>query len=208
MSYDLFALPQNLAADADAALAVMRNPDTEAAVTAANPVADLIAAVIDSRARLGVEHETPEPHGAGAYFTASWSDAEASRAALIPDATALGYDVYDPQEHLLIDTANTEPVTITHGSLGVYPALSRSMLTTLVARLVEPDPFMIISRDADVYAQTLIRDGHCDIEYRAGSADRHFAAVAPPEQVADLLWAWTTSGPTALDGLTWTRITF
>ncbi|GAA1095071.1 hypothetical protein [Tsukamurella spumae] len=209
MSYDLFALPQHSAADADAALTEMRRADASAPATApARNVTALIDLVDSNRSRLGVVHESPEPHGIGAYFTASWSDVEASRAALIPAAATLGFDVYDPQEHLLIHTADAKCVEVTHGSLGVFPLLSRTLSTALVTRLAEPDPFLIVSRDTDVYVQTLIRDGHCTIEYRDGSADRHFAAVAPPDEVSGLLWAWTQSGPSALRHLEWSKVEF
>lgn len=210
MSYDLFALPWNSAADADGALAVMRQADfstPETTVPTGNVTA-LIDLVEGNRSRLGVVHETPSPHGVGAYFSASWSDAEASRAALIPAAAGLGFDVYDPQEHLLIDTADAKSAEVVHGGLGMFPMLSRALSATLVARLAEPDPFLIVSRDTDVYVQTLIRDGHCVIEHRDGSPDRHFAADTSPDGVADLIWAWTESGPSALGHLDWSKVDF
>ncbi|CAM3685253.1 hypothetical protein ACXYTP_09270 [Tsukamurella ocularis] len=210
MSHDLFALPWHSAADADGALALMRRGDTSTPTTTvpARNVAALIDLAEGNRSRLGVVHEVPSPHGVGAYFSASWSDAEASRAALIPAAASLGFDVYDPQEHLLIATADAKAAEVTHGSLGVFPILSRALLTTLVARLTEPDPFLIVSRDTDVYVQTLIRDGHCVIEHRDGSPDRHFAADTSPEGVADLIWAWTESGPSAVGHLDWSKVGF
>jgi len=210
MSYDLFALPQRSAADADGALALMRRGDTSTpdATVPTRDVAALIDLAEGNRSRLGVVHEDPSPHGVGAYFSASWSDAEASRAALIPAAASLGFDVYDPQEHLLFDTADARAVEVVHGGLGVFPVLSRAVSTTLVARLAEPDPYLIVSRDADVYVQTLIRDGHCVIEHRDGSADRHFAADVSPDAVADLIWAWTESGPSALSHLDWSKVEF
>ncbi|KXP13385.1 hypothetical protein AXK57_04095 [Tsukamurella pulmonis] len=186
----------------------MRQGDVPAPAIPTNGVTALIDLVEGNRSRLGVVHETPSPHGVGAYFSASWPDAEASRAALIPAAAGLGFDVYDPQEHLLIDTAEATAVQVTHGSLGVFPMLSRALATNLVARLTEPDPFLIVSRGTDVYVQTLIRDGHCVIEHRDGSADRHFAADASPEDVADLIWSWTQSGPSALPHLTWSKVEF
>ncbi|MGX7694063.1 hypothetical protein J8M97_24780 [Gordonia polyisoprenivorans] len=211
MSYDLYVLPWRLATDAESAARVMQQDFDASPPTTQHPddspVQALISHIVDSQRRRGIEHETPEPLRSGTYITASWSDAEQSREIVMPLAATWGFDVYDPQENIYIDTEHAVPIAVLHGSLGRLPMLSPQMLNALVDRLEEPDPFLVIERDSEVYVQTRARDeGTFDLEYRDGSSDRHFATVTDAGSLPEQLWAWVVGGAAALSGMTWTKV--
>ncbi|WHU47735.1 hypothetical protein QNM97_01590 [Gordonia sp. L191] len=211
MSYDLYVLPWHLATDNDSAERVMREDcQTGAAAgrhSADSPLVAVIAQIIDRQRQRGIEHEPPEPLRVGTYVPAAWPDAERSREVVIPLAAVWGFDVYDPQENLYIDTEHAVPISVHHGTVGRFPMLGPRMLDTLIGRLVDPHPFLIIERDSEVYAQTRVRDdGRFDLEYRDGSAERHFATVTDPDRLPGHLWAWVLGGPAALSDMEWTKL--
>ncbi|RPA57791.1 hypothetical protein EF294_17045 [Gordonia oryzae] len=211
MSYDLYVLPWHLATDAASAEQAMQvdfgtDPDT-CAHSMGSPLTDLVTQIVEGQRERGIEHETPEPMVSGVYVTASWGDVVQSRMVVIPLAADHGFDVYDPQENLYIATEHSVPVSVAHGNLGRFPLLSACMLTELVDRLGQPEPYIVIERDTEVYVQSRARDdGRFDLEYRDGSADRHFATITDADRLPELLWAWTVGGPATLSDVEWSKL--
>ncbi|ONM47461.1 hypothetical protein [Nocardia donostiensis] len=131
-----------------------------------------------------------------------------ARALLFELATPLHYAVYDPQLTWLIDPAGHVSVTVTHGGAGEFPYLTKPLAEHWVRELADPNPYLIAEKADQVYIQTY-RHSEDDfaLEYRDGSADRHFATtVNGADEVAALIWGWANDDRTRLDTLQWSRL--
>ncbi|MFE3259732.1 hypothetical protein ACFXPS_21355 [Nocardia sp. NPDC059091] len=213
MSYDLVLLPSGAAvspAEVDTYLTAQDGRPAGDAVTE-------IAAELDER-----NGELPEadsflgsPAGDGvlgdALFVSTPYDAIGHvRGLLFELGTPHDYALWDPQLAWLVDPAESVRAAVTHGGAGEFPYLTRQLVELWIPELGQPGPYLIAETGDQIYIQTYRhQDGHYDLEYRDGSADKHFAATAnDPRIVADLIWGWATGDRSGFAALDWQRLTF
>ncbi|MEV5647712.1 hypothetical protein AB0L57_05600 [Nocardia sp. NPDC052254] len=208
MSYDHVLLPAGAAASPDAVEAYLAGQQGQAETE----IVATIAAELDRR-----NDELPEQDGflgaaagdAGAgtvlHITAPYDAIGHVRALLFELATPHDYAIYDPQLNWLIDPTGRIDVTVTHGGAGEFPYLTEKLARQWVPELCEPNPYLIVERDDQIYIQTY-RDepGLYMLEYRDGGPDRHFGTqLADGDRVAELIWEWTAGERARLDALDW-----
>lgn len=100
------------------------------------------------------------------------------------------------------------PVGVMAGDGTRLGSLTHGRLESLLEGLPASAPWLVLERDSAVYAQTRRRpDGVFDLEYRDGSADRHFGTVvADATEVLDRLWGWLTDQPDWTANADWQRV--
>ncbi|MBL1073513.1 hypothetical protein JK358_03820 [Nocardia sp. 2] len=213
MSYDHVLLPSGAAstlAEVDAYLTTQDGQPATAVVAE-------IAAELDKR-----NAELPEADaflgapaadggiGATLFVSTPYDSIGHVRNLLFELATPHGYAVYDPQLAWLVDPAGRVPATVTHGGAGEFPYLTRELAHLWIPGLGEPGPYLIVETGDQVYIQTYRHpNGVYDLEYREGSADKHFTiTVDDAAEVADLVWEWASGDRTRFDTLNWRRLTF
>lgn len=132
------------------------------------------------------------------------------RGLLFELGTPHDYALWDPQLAWLVDPAESVTAAVTHGGAGEFPYLTRQLVELWIPELEQPGPYLIVETGDQIYIQTYRhQDGHYDLEYRDGSADKHFAATAnDPRIVADLIWGWATGDRSGFAALDWQRLTF
>ncbi|WP_280273882.1 hypothetical protein [Nocardia wallacei] len=212
MSYDHVLLPSGVATtpdEVDAYLTAQRGLPEDKVVT------ELAAALNEHNAALpepdGFLTEPPvggAETGAALYVSSPYDAIGHLRGLLFDLATPRSYAVYDPQLAWLLDPAGHIPVTVTHGGAGEFPYLTESLIHQWIPDLTDPNPYLIVEREPQVYIQTF-RDGDGDyaLEYRDGAPDRHFGTrLDDAHRVAELIWDWTTGDRTRLAALDWEPI--
>ncbi|ATL65224.1 hypothetical protein [Nocardia terpenica] len=214
MSYDQVLLPSGVAATPAAVDAYLigqqGRPETEAVAAIAAELNRRNAELPEADAFLADGPVGGAQTGAALYVSSDYDAIGHLRALLFELATPREYALYDPQLAWVIDPAGAVPVTVTHGGAGEFPYLTRALVDLWVPELTDPNPYLIVEREPQVYIQTF-RDGsgHYTLEYRDGSADKHFGTRLPDAgQVADLVWNWTTGDHSRLDALDWERVQF
>ncbi|MFJ9691271.1 hypothetical protein [Kitasatospora sp. NPDC101183] len=95
--------------------------------------------------------------------------------------------------------------------LAPVPAEGRPDLVRAMQQLEVPGrDFLVVSRADEDYAQAY-QHGPEDwqVEYREGSADRHYRAVdlQSRERAEELLWGWISGEPAWHDEVAWRRLT-
>ncbi|GAB0101977.1 hypothetical protein JMUB6875_09440 [Nocardia sp. JMUB6875] len=212
MSYDLVLLPSGAAASAEAVDAYLTAQDGRPA----GDVVGEIAAELDKR-----NAELPEIDaflgapaaeavlGDALFVSTPYDSLGFTRNLLFELGTPRGYAVWDPQLAWLLDPACSVEAAVTHGGAGEFPYLTKELVDEWIPNLGQPGPYLIVETGDQVYIQTYRHpDGHYDLEYREGSADKHFAATATDSRiVADLIWGWATGDRSGFAALDWQRLT-
>ncbi|MGW4242334.1 hypothetical protein [Nocardia sp. NPDC004722] len=213
MSYDLVLLPSGAAASPDGVddyLTAQEGRPADAGVAE-------IAAELDKRnAELSeIDSFLGAPAadgvlGAALFVSTPYDAIGHTRGLLFELGTPRGYAVWDPQLAWLSDPAESVTAAVTHGGAGEFPYLTRQLVDEWIPDLGQPGPYLIVETGDQVYIQTYRHpDGHYDLEYRDGSADKHFAATATdPRIVADLIWGWATGDRSGFTALEWQQLTF
>ncbi|MEV6274521.1 hypothetical protein [Nocardia sp. NPDC051832] len=209
MNYDLLLLPSGAAtiADVDDYLGMQQGVG-EAAVVAeiAAELNKRNAELPESDTFLGAESVGGARTGTVLHVSCPYDAIGFVRNLLFELATPRGYAVYDPQLAWLIDPAGRVDLAVTHGGAGEFPYLTESLLAQWIPELAEPAPFLIAERGPEQYIQTYRADDGYIVEYRDGSAARHFRHdTADPARAAELIWGWATGAPNTA---TWTRVEF
>lgn len=110
--------------------------------------------------------------------------------------------VFDPR-----GCVNAE-VMIANGTK--LPYLTEQIVVDVMADQDHYGDYIIVEKDENVYVQSLFERGApCQVEYRAGSADKHFQAFTSDRSlVPRLIWAWLEHGPHAplLQTQAWERL--
>ncbi|MFI5715103.1 hypothetical protein [Nocardia sp. NPDC051750] len=211
MSYDHMLLPSGVAAtpaEADAYFATQEGQDE------ATGVAAMAAELNDRNAELPESDSFLSapvggvPYGTALHIASPYDAIGFVRNLVFELATPRGYAVYDPQLTWLIDPAGHIPVTVTHGGAGEFPYLTETLAGFWVRELAEPNPYLIVEREAEVYIQTYRSSAeNFTLEYRDGGPDRHFTAeVTGAATVAELIWDWTRRDGTRLDRVPWKQL--
>ncbi|PPJ07174.1 hypothetical protein [Nocardia nova] len=213
MSYDHVLLPAGIATSPDAVetylAAQQGRPQTETVAAIAAEVNRRNDALPEEEAFLSVA-TGGEGTGGALYVAARYDAIGHVRNLLFELATPRDYALYDPQLNWLIDPTDRIDVTVTHGGAGEFPYLTERLAHQWITELGEPNPYLIVERDDHVYIQTY-RDepGLYTLEYRDGGPDRHFAVrLEDGQQVAALVWDWTTGDRSRLDAIGWEAVTF
>ncbi|MEU4597738.1 hypothetical protein [Nocardia sp. NPDC023988] len=209
MSYDHILLPSGAASsldEVDAYLTAQEGlPETDA-------IAE-IAAELNARDSALPEEDgflsspVSGPTGDTLFVPSPYDAIGFVRNLLFELATPRGYAVYDPQLSWLIDPDGHIPIAVTHGGAGEFPYLTEELAHRWVADLAAPNPYLIVERGEQSYIQTYRDpDGTYTLEYRDGSADRHFGTkLGDDAEVARIIWDWTNGKPVA-DEADWARV--
>ncbi|MFC9892988.1 hypothetical protein ACFVMC_04770 [Nocardia sp. NPDC127579] len=207
MNYDLLLLPSGAAtiADVDEYLSTQQGrTETETVATIAAELNKRNSELPAADTFLGTESVGGAPSGAVLHVSSPYDAIGFVRNLLFELATPRGYALYDPQLAWLVDPAGRVEVAVTHGGAGEFPYLTESLLAQWIPELADPAPFLIAERAPEHYIQTYRLDDGYVVEYRDGSAKRHFRLdTADPAEVAALIWAWATETPRPAD---WTRV--
>jgi hypothetical protein len=161
-----------------------------------------------------------EARGPFAYLSMSWQDGDEVTPEVAAMADDQGLNCFDPQSGLLRPAprpiASGPPAWRMETSVGrTVPRPDRDRICGVLQSL--PREGYVIIEDAravasEQYAQAmLLPDGIYQVEYRAGSAARHYAArTASAERAADALagWmgGWTGGGQDWRTTLDWERL--
>lgn len=213
MSYDHVLLPAGIATSPDAVetylAAQQGRPQNETVAAIAAEVNRRNDALPEEEAFLSVA-TGGEGTGGALYVAARYDAIGHVRNLLFELAPPRDYALYDPQLNWLIDPTDRVDVTVTHGGAGEFPYLTERLAHQWITELGEPNPYLIVERADHVYIQTY-RDepGLYTLEYRDGGPDRHFAVrLEDGDQVAALVWDWTTGDRSRLDAIGWEAVTF
>ncbi len=211
MSYDHILLPSGAAstpAEVEEYLTAQQGrPEAEPIVAIAAELMRLNSELPESDSFLST-NVGGDGAGATLHIPSPYDAIGHVRGLLFELATPRDFAIFDPQLSWLIDPAGRVDVAVTHGGAGEFPYLTKKLVDEWIPALSEPGPYLIVERAPEVYIQTY-RSGPDDyaLEYRDGSADRHFAAeLIGGQRVADLIWDWTTGDRTRLDALAWNRL--
>ena len=157
-----------------------------------------------------------EPEVGSGLLTLSlrWSIVGSTALRVIQIAGHCGMGVYDPQADIYyfqdVDFGKERyEVECPHLFTGVVA--SRQLLQQIVPRLMgKEDPYIVVSRNAEDYAQALWTTAGFRLEYREGSADRHFASESLVEgaRVVELLSKFTEGDPGWRNSVEFTRVQF
>ncbi|MQY31496.1 hypothetical protein [Nocardia aurantia] len=209
MSYDHVLLPSGAAvtpAEVDAYLSAQQGrPEAEPIAAIAAELNRRNAELPEADAFLADAPAGGADTGTTLFVSSGYDAIGYLRALLFELATPRDYAVYDPQLTWLIDPAGHVPVTVTHGGAGDFPYLTRALIDLWVPTLSDPNPYLIVEREPQHYIQTLREEsGRYTLELRDGSPERHFGTqLDDAQQVADLIWEWTTGDRSGLDALEW-----
>jgi hypothetical protein len=83
-------------------------------------------------------------------------------------------------------------------------------LERLVAGLPASDPWLVLEKAPEVYAQTLRRsDDSFVLEHRVGGPDRHWSCeVSSADATVTRLWRWVDADDDWDEGLDWQPVTW
>lgn len=116
----------------------------------------------------------------------------------------------DLQLRQVFDPRGRVDVTVTIANGTKLPYLTESIVRDVMARQQHYGDYLIADAAEDTYMQALFEDGQpCQIEYRAGNANRHYQAMVDDrELVPQLFAAWLRDGPSAqlVRAQTWSRL--
>ncbi|MEU8894962.1 hypothetical protein [Nocardia sp. NPDC048505] len=200
MNYDHLLLPSGAAsiADVDDYLSTQQGqPETAVVAAIAAELNKRNAALPESDTFLGTESVGGAPSGAVLHVSCPYDAIGFVRGLLFELATPRDYAIYDPQLAWVLDPAARVDLTVTHGGAGEFPYLTESLLAQWIPELGDPDPFLIAERAPEHYMQTYRAGADSyTVEYRDGSAERHYGLEATdPAQVSTLFWEWATGAP-------------
>ncbi|GGK60963.1 hypothetical protein [Nocardia camponoti] len=212
MSYDLILLPSGVATsidEVDAYLAAQEGqPESATVADIAAEINARNAALPASDTFLATDSVGGAPSGTTLTVSSPYDALGFVRNLLFDLATPRDYAIYDPQLSWLIDPKDHIPVSVTHGGAGEFPYLTEELAHNWVAGLSDPNPYLIVERGDQRYIQTY-RDqrGEYTLEYRDGSPQRHFGTVlADPDEVARIIWDWTTDPASVEKDVAWTGV--
>jgi len=110
--------------------------------------------------------------------------------------------VFDPRGHV-----NAE-VMIANGTK--LPYVTEQIVVDVMANQEHYGDYIIVEKAENEYIQSLYESGQpCQVEYRDGSADKHFQTFTPDRAlVPRLIAAWLEQGPQAplLQAQSWQRL--
>ncbi|QIK72432.1 hypothetical protein G7070_09335 [Propioniciclava coleopterorum] len=207
MSYDHWLFPAPWCDDPRALEAALET-DLPATPTAAALAAELNAAAAASDERLFTVSPL-EASGDLLVVPSPFGSVQEVRDVLIPLAFAAGYAVHDPQLAVDLDPRTATPGELTTDEQGSFPVITPALIDHLVANMTIDD-FVIVATDDQVYMQSACREFDAyQLEYRDGSADRHFGTeVATADEVAAAMRGWLAGDDSSYRDLDWEQVTF
>lgn len=211
MSYDIWLVPADQCTSAAAARGHALNQDaTEAPTTPpAEELADAITAANEQfDEESGFLSMIPlEATGDVVFVPSPWGQIQRARDIAIPTAFAAGFGVYDPQLDLVLDPRSAvDGVTMTSRE-GTFGTITPTLITHFV-QAMDIDDFIIVETGEEMYIQSKRVDADVFLlEYRDGSADRHFGTeLTTPDEVAAAIRGWAVGETDAYRGLDWSTV--
>jgi hypothetical protein len=140
----------------------------------------------------------------------TYEDVEGNLATLLRLAARQGLVLVDLNAEVVHRPAPGLPVSVRTGDGTVLGALTRERLERLVAGLPASDPWLVLEKAPEVYAQTLRRsDDSFVLEHRVGGPDRHWSCeVSSADATVTRLWRWVDADDDWDEGLDWQPVTW
>ena len=146
----------------------------------------------------------------GLAVPTTYTDPDSNLVTLLRLAARRGLVLVDLTSKKVDRPITGTPVGVKVGDGTRLGALTYERLESLLDDLPASDPWIILERDTEVYAQALRRDdGSFVLEYRDGSPESHFGTTLSGKgAVLKMLWAWVEDEPTWNDHAKWERVQF
>ena len=148
----------------------------------------------------------------GAILCTRWPEWDRTIHTLLEMTKVRGLAMVDLQQPQVFDPRGCTDVDVTIANGTRLPYLTEQIVVDVMANQRYYGDYIIAGRDENNYAQTLYEPGEpCQVEYRAGSPDRHFQTVTSDRSlVPRLIAAWLRDGPDAqlLQAQQWQRLEF
>ncbi|GED99782.1 hypothetical protein nbrc107696_02290 [Gordonia spumicola] len=210
MSYDLWLIPADRCPTPEAAYAHgSATLDTDTSNDPhAQRLADAVSTASERSGEDGFLSVAPiDAEGDCVFVPSPYSSIQEARDAVVPLAFAAGFAVYDPQNGLLLDPRRAIPARMTTHRDGTFDVLSPESVDFFVSRMAVDD-FVIVETALNTYMQSRRdADDVFALEYRAGSADRHFATEVPTAaHVASAMHGWLTGNDSPYRDHAWKRL--
>lgn len=208
MSYDLYVVPADACADHTSIEAHVDSQTGQPPEAVAAGIAAAISARNspddDERAFLSIHPLQAE--GDVVSVPILFSHVQVARDAVIQEAFEAGFGVYDPQNLMVIDLQKAVGMSVESSSDRNFPTVTADMLSVLAHRMRDKD-HLIVELDDHYYIQSQRRGEKYDVEFRAGSADRHYGLEASSAaDVARTMGLWITREFDELRDLPWTKV--
>ena len=151
-----------------------------------------------------------EPTTNGVPVPTTYEDVGGNLTTLLRLAARHGLVLVDLNAESVHQPAPGLPVSVRSGDGTVLGALTRPRLENLVAGLSGDDPWLVLEKAPDVYAQTLREsDGSFVLEHRAGGPDRHVSCVvSSADETVTRLWRWLDADDKWDEDLDWQPVAF
>jgi hypothetical protein len=99
------------------------------------------------------------------------------------------------------------PVGVMAGGGTYLGAVTAERLAGLAASLPLDEPWIVLERADQTYAQARRGGSGWELEHRDGGPDRHFATIVADEQeLVERLWGWVEQRAGWGDGLRWSKL--
>lgn len=217
MSYDFVALLPEVAGSDDAT-ALRAGSDTFGADPATDVDERLTGFLGELEEQLDPESDENgwvsvwplEPTTNGVPVPTTYADVGGNLATLLRLAARHGLVLVDLNAESVHQPAGGLPVSVRSGDGTVLGSLTRPRLEGLVAELPEDEPWLVLEKAPEVYAQTLREsDGSFLLEHRAGGPDRHWSCVvSSADETVTRLWRWLDADAEWDEGLDWQPVAF
>lgn len=148
----------------------------------------------------------------GVVLCTRWPQWDRSIHTLLGLTRDRGLAMVDVQQRQVFDPRGAATVDAVTANRTRLPYLTESIVRDVMDRQAHYGDHLVVETAPDTYIQSLYLSGvDCEVEYRDGSADRHFQTrTADRSLVPRLIAAWLRDGPHAglLRAQRWERLAF
>ncbi|MGV9670763.1 hypothetical protein ACWDPV_09210 [Gordonia sp. NPDC003504] len=208
MSYDHCILPAEYCADGGTAQQHMSEQFGKQPQPEAEAIAERISARDPELDEDGFLSASPlDAEGDCVYVPSPFPRIQQARDVVIEESLRDGYGVYDPQYGFVLGPREMVDGAMISSTHGTFPAVWWSTAEKFVNDL-KVDSFLVVETGPEIYVQTKRLDEDMfDVEYRDGSADRHFATqVTSADDVVQIMRDWRDGDREALQRRAWDKL--
>jgi acetolactate synthase regulatory subunit len=148
----------------------------------------------------------------GAVLCTRWPEWDHTIYTLLEMTRDRGLAMVDLQQDQVFDPRGRVDVEVTVANRTRFPYLTEQIVIDVMDRQDYYGDFLIVEQADETYIQSKYERGElCQVEFRAGSAHRHFqTSTADRSMVPRLISAWLQHGPDAplLQAQRWHRMKF